>query len=153
MVVLEVSLSIFRCRWPNGDFSIVQANSKEEAIKGLDEFGHAEQAIVKRMTAYKFDFGLDDRGAVVLKGTGEETEEIVARECYPELKTVFAAVDRETRKGKRKVREAVEWERTRLADSAPKRKPAKTELGRRLQERTGMPSALVNEHVDRAAKE
>ena len=136
-------MSIFRCRWPNGDFSIVQANSKEEAIKGLDEFGRAEQAIVKRMTAYKFDFGLDDRGAVVLKGTGEETEEIVARECYPELKTVFAAVDRETRKGKR----------TRLADSAPKRKPAKTELGRRLQERTGMPSALVNEHVDRAAKE
>jgi hypothetical protein len=34
-----------------------------------------------------FDFGLDDRGEVVLKDTGEETEEIIAKECYPELET------------------------------------------------------------------
>jgi hypothetical protein len=36
------------------------------------------------------DFGLDDRGEIVLKETGEETEEIIAKECYPELEAVFA---------------------------------------------------------------
>jgi hypothetical protein len=35
-------------------------------------------------------FGLDDRGEIVLKETGEETEEIIAKECYPELEAVFA---------------------------------------------------------------
>ena len=35
------------------------------------------------------DFGLDDRGEIVLKETGEETEEIIAKECYPELEAVF----------------------------------------------------------------
>ena len=131
-------MSVFLCRWPNGDFSIVQADSRDEAIERLDEFGEADQATLKRMSACMFNFGLDDRGEVVLKDTGEETEEIIAKECYPELEAVIAAVgdddEDETPEGERKTREAVELERTRLADRYPKRKSPKTEIGRRLQE-------------------
>jgi hypothetical protein len=148
-------VSVFLCRWPNGDFSIVQAHSRDEAIERLDELGNADQAILKRMAACMFHFGLDDRGEIVLKETGAETEEIIAKECYPELEAVFAAADDDEtpEERERKIREAVELERIRLADRHPTRKSPKTEIGRRLQEQTGMPSSLVDRHVERAAKE
>ena len=39
----------YLCRWPNGDFSIVNAKTKCDAIEMLDEWGNAEQAILSRM--------------------------------------------------------------------------------------------------------
>jgi hypothetical protein len=39
----------YLCRWPNGDFSIVNARTKGEAIEMLDEWGNAEQAFLSRM--------------------------------------------------------------------------------------------------------
>jgi len=33
---------LFLCRGPNGDFSVVKASSKDEAIELLDEIGNAE---------------------------------------------------------------------------------------------------------------
>jgi hypothetical protein len=146
-------VSVFICRWPNGDFSIVPAQTKDEAIQRLDEFGDADQAILTEISECMFNFSLDDEGQIVLDQVGERTEEWIAELCYPELETIFAAVDNETPEGMEKVREAVELERTRLVDKGPKRKPARTEIGRRLQAQTGMPSSLIDRHVEQVAKE
>ena len=35
-------MAIYLCRWPNGEFSIVNAKSKADAIERLDEWGNAE---------------------------------------------------------------------------------------------------------------
>jgi len=35
-------MSLFLCRWPNGDCSVVQARTKEDAISELDQVGNAE---------------------------------------------------------------------------------------------------------------
>jgi hypothetical protein len=51
-------MAIYLCRWPNGDFSIVNAKTKGEAIEMLDEWGNAERAIISRMTGCMFDFRL-----------------------------------------------------------------------------------------------
>ena len=36
-------MAICLCRWPNGEFSIVNAKTKDDAIELLDEWGNAEQ--------------------------------------------------------------------------------------------------------------
>jgi len=147
-------MAVFICRWPNGDFSIVQANTRAGAIARLDEFGDADEAIIRRMSACMFDFGLDDRGEIVFNTTGEETREIIRKVCYPELDAVFAVLgDPETPEGKRQIRESVKLERSRLADTHPKRKPAKTEIGRQLQKETGMSGAVADRYIKRAAKQ
>jgi hypothetical protein len=53
-------MAIYLCRWPNGDFSIMNATTKNEAIELLDEWGNAERAIVSRMTHCMFDFRLGE---------------------------------------------------------------------------------------------
>jgi hypothetical protein len=35
-------MPVFLCRWPNGDFSMVKANNKDQAIEFLDEIDNAE---------------------------------------------------------------------------------------------------------------
>ena len=47
---------IYLCRWPNDEFSIVNAKTKDDAIELLDEWGNAEQASLTRMTDCMFDF-------------------------------------------------------------------------------------------------
>ncbi|MCP5111209.1 MAG: hypothetical protein GY953_10270 [bacterium] len=44
-------------------------------------------------------------------------------------------------------------ERTRLWENQAKPKPADTELGRKIQEQTGAPSALVNHLVEDVAEQ
>ena len=55
-------MAIYLCRWPNGEFSIVNAKTKDDAIELLDEWGNAEQASLTRMTDCMFDFRLSDDG-------------------------------------------------------------------------------------------
>jgi hypothetical protein len=64
-------MAIFICRWPNGEFSIVAARTKSDAIELLDEWGNAEQASLKQMPECMFDFRLDDRGQIELAQIGE----------------------------------------------------------------------------------
>src|SRR5436190_1986526 len=51
---------MYLCRWPNGDFSIVKARNKREAILLLDELGPAELPFLVPMHVGMFDFGLTD---------------------------------------------------------------------------------------------
>ncbi len=152
-------MAIYLCRWPNGDFSIVNATTKDQAIELLDEWGNAERAIVSRMTNCMFDFKLGDDGRFELVDVGECTRDAVLEKCYPGLNKAFAEVEWDedgldfSAEGYRQIRAAVELERTRLQESQPTPKEAETGIGREIQKETDAPSVVVDRIVREAASE
>jgi hypothetical protein len=151
-------MAIYLCRWPNGDFSIVNAKTKDDAIELLDEWGNAEQAFLTRMADCMFDFRLGDDGQIELADIGEAAHDCIMEACYPELDNAFATAEWEetgldySAKGREQIRVAVEVERTRLRDNQPPAKGAETGIGREIQKHTGAPSVLVNRIVREAAR-
>jgi hypothetical protein len=151
-------MAIYLCRWPNGEFSIVNAKSEEDAIEMLDEWGNAEQAILSRLTECMFDFRLRDDGEIELARIGESTDAFIMETCYPDLNKAFVTAEMAetglhfSAKGREQIREAVQFERTRLWDSQPPVKEAETGVGRELQKQTGAASVVVNRIVREAAK-
>ena len=151
-------MPIYLCRWPNGEFSIVNAKTKADAIELLDEWGNAEQALLSRMTDCMFDFRLGDDGQIELADLGESTHDCIMETCYPELNKAFAAAEWDesglgySEKGRKQIREAVELERTRLWDSQPPAKEAETGLGREIQKQMGAASVVVNRIVQETAR-
>jgi hypothetical protein len=150
-------MAIYLCRWPNGEFSIVNARTKDDAIVLLDEWGNAELATLTRLTDCMFDFRLGDDGRIELANIGESTEERIMEACYPKLSDALATAERDeteqdfSEKGREQIREAVELERTRLWGSRPQGKDAETDLGRDIQKQTGAPSIVVNRIVRQVA--
>jgi hypothetical protein len=151
-------MAIYLCRWPNGEFSIVNAKTKGEAIELLDEWGNAEQAFLSRMTDCMFDFRLGNDGQIELANIGELTHDGIMRTCYPELNKALATAEWSevgedySEQGHAQIREAVELERARLWDRQPPAKEAETGLGREIQKQTGAPSVVVDRIVREAAK-
>ena len=151
-------MAIYLCRWPNGDFSIVNATTKDQAIELLDECGNAERAIVSRMTNCMCDFKLGDDGRFELVDVGECTREGVIKKCYPELNKAIASVEWEegeedySAEGYRQIRAAVELERRRLLGDSPPPNEAETRVGREVQQQTDAPSVVVNRIVREAAQ-
>lgn len=88
-------MAIYLCRWPNGEFSIVNARTKSDAIALLDEWGNAEQAFLSRMTDCMFDFRLADDGQIELADIDESTHDCIMENCYPELKKSLATAERD----------------------------------------------------------
>ena len=129
----------YLCRWPKGDFSIVNARTKGDAVEMLDEWGNAEQAILSPLADCMFDFRLRDDGQIELVDIGESTHDCIMEACYPDLDKAFATVECDeagldfSEKGRQQIREAVELERTRFWDSQPPAKQAETGLGRQIQ--------------------
>src|SRR5271170_5913577 len=78
-------MAMYLYRWPNGEFSIVNAATKDDAIILLDEWGNAEQALLKRSPDCAFDFRLDDDGQIELADIGGATHDFIMKTCYPEL--------------------------------------------------------------------
>ena len=145
-------MAVYLCRWPNGEFSIVSARTKDDAIELLDEWGNAEQASLTRMSDCMFDFRLSDDGRIELAGIGEATEEYLMETCYPELQKAVSATEGDDSEDSRKqIRQAVERERTRLWDNQPPAKPAATELGREIQKHLVAPSVVVDRIVRQVA--
>jgi hypothetical protein len=150
-------MAIYLCRWANGEFSIVNAKTKDDAIELLDEWGNAEQEILTRLTDCMLDFRLTDDGQIELANIGEFTQECIMKACYPRLSDALATAERDeteqdfSERGREQVREAVELERTRLWDSQPQGKDAGTEIGRDIQKQIGAPSVVVNRIVRQAA--
>jgi hypothetical protein len=151
-------MAIYLCRWPNGEFSIVNAKTKGDAIELLDEWGNAEQAFLMRMTDCMFDFRLDDDGHIELADIGESTRDCIMDICYPELNKAFATAEWDepglghSAKGREQIREAVKLERGRLWDSQPPAKEAETGLGLEIQKRLGAASVVVNRIVQESAR-
>jgi hypothetical protein len=141
-------MATYLCRWPNGDFSVVSARTKGDAIVMLDEWGNAEQATITRMTDCMFDFRLNDDGRVELADIGEAAEEFIMETCYPELQKALGAAESESAenplKYQEQIREAVERERNRLWDNQPAPKRAETQVGRDIQKQLGAAGVVVN---------
>jgi hypothetical protein len=139
-------MAIYLCRWPNGEFSVVGAKTKSDAIELLDEWGNAEQATLTRMSDCMFDFRLDDDGQIELADVGEATQDHIIRTCYPELEKTLEAAEWDdtglaySAKSHDRIREAVESERKRLWNNQPSATEAQTERGRQIQKQTGAAS-------------
>ncbi|HET8827673.1 MAG TPA: hypothetical protein VFM77_21210, partial [Terriglobales bacterium] len=134
---------LYLCRWPNGDFSVVKADTKREALVELDQWAGAEAEWLVPLENFMVDFRLDDSGRIEPNEFGEETHNFVREHCYPELEAVLASAAIKSDPGqyspveKEIVRKAVERERTRLWNGGIEGVPAKTELGKRIQKSMG----------------
>jgi hypothetical protein len=149
-------MATYLCRWANGEFSIVNANTKNDAIVLLDEWGNAEEASLKRMPDCMFDFRLSDDGEIELADIGGATRDFIMETCYPELDKAIGTAERDdgsdfSSSGRKQIRDAVELERTRLRSSQPPTKDAETEIGRDIQKQIGAPSVLIDRMVRQAA--
>ena len=151
-------MAIYLCRWPNGEFSIVNARTKDDAIELLDEWGNAEQASLTRMTDCMFDFRLSDDGKIELANIAESTEDHIMKICYPDLSNALAKAEWDdngqaySEEGRKQVRDAVESERKRLWEGQPPAKEAETLVGRDIQRQLGAASVVVNRIVQGAAR-
>lgn len=83
-------MPLFICRWQNGDFSAVNASSREEAIELLDEVGNADVAEVFTAKRFMVHFqlkkqvdDLEEPVPVDFEGFGEETYDTLRERVYP----------------------------------------------------------------------
>jgi hypothetical protein len=158
--VEEFETGLYLCRWPNGEFSLVKADDRNDAVVQLDEWAGAEPSWLVPMETCMVDFRLNDRGEIELAEFGEETTEFIWEKCYPELDQVLSSEDvlkhlsgKRSREAANKIRRAVEHERKRLWHSQKNGTPAKTALGRELQKRLGTAGAVADHYVQKAANE
>jgi hypothetical protein len=149
---------LYLCRWPNGDFSVVKAESKRNALVQLDEWAGALASWLIPLDTFMADFRLDDLGGMELKEFGEETKDFIRSRCYPALEAVVAtlAATAETveysTEEEEQIKKAVKYERTRLWNNQLEGPPAKTELGKRLQASMGTTGPVADHYVEMAAK-
>jgi hypothetical protein len=150
---------LYLCRWPNGDFSVVKADSKRDALIQLDEWAGAQASWLVPLETFMADFRLDDSGEIEFKTFGEETNEFIRDYCYPDLEVVLSSDAVRSVQGeysateKEVIKRAVDVERTRLWDSQPEGPDAKTELGKRLQTSMGTTGPVADHYVEVAAAE
>jgi len=151
----EFETGAYLCRWPNGDFSLVTANTRREALVELDEWDVAHPSQLFPLESCMVDFRLNDLGEIELKQFGEETEDLVWETSYPELHSLLSQVvprDTEDTAGvKESIRQAVQHERTRLWKNQPASPPAETETGRTLQKRLGAAGPVADYYVQQMA--
>ena len=88
----EFETGMYLCRWPNGDFSLVAANTRREALVELDEWDAAHPSQLFPLESCMVDFKLNDQGEIELKQFGEDTEKFIWETCYPELHSLLASV-------------------------------------------------------------
>lgn len=150
---------LYLCRWPNGEFSVVGAESKRDAMIQLDEWAAADESWIVPLNTFMVDFTLDDLGRIGLGEFGEETEHLIRHHCYPELEAVLTHDDvvRKTSgdyspDAKQKIKQAVQHERTRLWNDQPTGLDASTEIGKQIQARLGTTGTVANHYVKVAAK-
>jgi hypothetical protein len=148
---------VYLCRWPNGEFSVVTADSKRDAIIALDEWAGAHPSHVHPIDSFMADFRLSDEGEIEFTQFGEETREVVWNTCYPKLRELLdndkvTDISGEVRPGaKKRVRKAIEHERTRLWENQPVDEPA-TERGKQIARYMGTSAVVADYYVDLAAK-
>jgi hypothetical protein len=156
----EFETGLYLCRWPNGEFSLVKANDRKDAVVQLDEWAGAEPAWLVPVDTCMVDFRLNDRGEIELADFGEETGQFIWERCYPELDKVLSSDEvlihlsgKRNRDAANKIRSAVENERKRLWHAQSAGTAAKTALGRELQKRLGTVGPVADRYVEIAASE
>jgi hypothetical protein len=154
----EFETGLYLCRWPNGEFSLVKADDRKDAVIQLDQWAGAEPAWLVPLETCMVDFRLNDRGEIQLGEFGEETGEFIWEKCYPDLDEVLSSEGvLKHRSGKRnraaanKIRRVMEYERKRLWHPQAEGTAAKTAIGRELQKRLGTVGAVADRYVEFAA--
>ena len=139
---------LFLCRWPNGDFSVVKASSKDEAIELLDEIGNAEGSPVTPINDnFMVHFVLTDDGDFELQGWGEETGELIMKRAYPVLDEArMSSFDKSDAERTEIIRCAVAKERERVVEKRVK--TPKTLLGQNLKGMMDAPTRKIDRIVD-----
>ena len=154
----DYDTGVYLCRWPNGDFSVVTADSKRDAIIALDEWAGAHPSQLHPIDRFMADFRLSDDGEIDLTQLSGETHEVVWDTCYSALRDLLASDEATDIEGgdksgvRERVRKAVERERTRLWDNQPVDEPA-TEIGRRIAEQMGTSAVVADYYVQGVAKQ
>ena len=139
---------LFLCRWPNGDFSVVKASSKDEAIELLDEIGNAEGSPVTPINDnFMVHFVLTDDGDFELQEWGEETAELIMKRAYPLLDEArISSFDKSDAERTEIIRCAVAKERERVVEKRVK--TPKTLLGQNLKGMMDAPTRKIDRIVD-----
>ena len=151
----------FCARWPDGSFSIVDADDETDALIQLDELGE-EPAELWQMQSCLLDFELTESGTFRVSQFGEETGPEIMERAYPVLSKALEAetfAEHEMAEQSESptygpeatevLHKAVAAERGRLRDSP--RTSATTELGKGIQRELGASGAYVDAMVERAA--
>jgi hypothetical protein len=153
----EPETGMYLCRWPNGDFSLVRADTRRQALVELDEWAGAHPSQLFPMDCCMLDFGLNERGQIEFKQFGEETNGFVWKTAYPELDQVLSSDgvpepgDDYTPAAKDRIRQAVEHERVRLWENQPECPQAETEIGKILQKRLRTVGPVADYYVKEMA--
>jgi len=152
----EFETGAYLCRWPNGDFSFVTADTRREALVQLDEWAGAHPSQLFPVDSCMVDFRLNDLGEIELGQFGEETEDFIWETCYPDLRTVLLNVGPEdggeyTAEARESIRQAVEHERARLWKNQPECPQAETEIGKTLQKRLRTVGPVADYYVEEMA--
>jgi hypothetical protein len=143
-------------RWPNGDFSLLTANTRREALVQLDEWDVAHPYQLFPLESCMVDFRLNDSGEIELKQFGEETEDLIWESNYPELRALLSQVvprdgSEDIAEVRESIRQAVQHERTRLWNNQPESPSAETEIGRALQKRLRTAGPVADYYVQEMA--
>jgi hypothetical protein len=156
----EFETGMYLCRWPNGEFSLVKAETQRDALVQLDEWAGAHPSFLAPLYTCMVDFRLNDRGEIELNEFGEETERVVWEHCYPGLnrilsnpKLALTGNRKHDREAKNQIRRAVRHERTRLWKNQLESPPAKTDAGRRFQEQMRTVGPVADYYIEQTAKE
>jgi hypothetical protein len=78
-------MTTFLCRWSNGDFSVVVASNKEDAINKLNEIDSADDCEITALKEFLVSFKLADDGEFVCEGLGEVSRNEILTAAYPAL--------------------------------------------------------------------
>jgi hypothetical protein len=144
-------MKLYLCRWENGDFSVVQAESKENAIKMLDEVANGEGLPIYAITDFMVHFRLSDEGTVELEEFGEEFGNHVRERVHPILGKLDVSLYDAGPEDRSRIKTAVGLERNRLkARPAPE---PDTELGKRIKTEMDLPTSVINRHIRASATE
>ena len=147
-------------RWPNGDCSVVCANSRRNAILALDEWAEADPNQLFPIEDFMVDFKLSDDGALAFSGFGEQAEICIVETCYPELSEVLSTAragaedpdDEPPPAVRARIKKAVDHERTRLKDNG-EHVEASTEVGKSVAQTLGASGIVADHFVNVRAKE
>jgi hypothetical protein len=155
---------LYLYRWPDGDVSLVYANSPVEALVQLDEFGEAATQGLVKFDQFLANFKLNDRGAIVLDRFSEAVGPEFWTRSYPRLAEVFAELGmdpceeggRLTAVEVRRIKKAVKAELDRVLPNQVDPAPAESPVGRHLQDQMHVSGPVADyfakEGIRRAVK-
>ena len=160
----EPDPGLYLYRWPDGDVSLVYANSPVEALVQLDEFGEAVTEGLVKFDQFVANFKLNDRGAIVLDRFSEAVGPEFWTRSYPLLAEAFAELDmdpceerdRLTAVEVRRIKKAVKAELDRVLPNQVAVAPAESPVGRHLQDQMHVSGPVADyfakEGIRRAVK-